>query len=52
MHIHVEKGGAEGKIWLQPVTKVAYRIGFTSKEERQIMEIILTKIVILKQKME
>lgn len=50
MHVHVVKGGAEGKIWLLPVVKVAYMHGFTAKEERQIMEIVFAKIEILKQK--
>lgn len=27
MHIDVEKGGAEGKIWLEPVVKIAYMHG-------------------------
>jgi uncharacterized protein DUF4160 len=50
MHVHVEKGDAEGKVWLVPIVKVAYMIGFTTNEERQIMQIIAAKIVILKQK--
>jgi hypothetical protein len=24
IHIHVTKGGAEGKIWLEPVIEIAY----------------------------
>ncbi|MEO6719191.1 MAG: DUF4160 domain-containing protein [Ferruginibacter sp.] len=50
IHVHVEKGGAEGKIWLEPVIKVAYMHGFTSKERKIILEIITTKLLIIKQK--
>jgi len=50
VHVHVEKGKAIGKIWLQPVVKIAYLNEFTRKEERQIMEIISTKKLILKEK--
>jgi len=50
MHIHVEKAGSEGKIWLEPVVKVTYFHGFTSKEQKIVMAIIADKILILKQK--
>jgi hypothetical protein len=50
MHIHVEKGGAEGKIWLVPIVKVAYMHGFSSKEQKVIMAITANKILTLKQK--
>ena len=50
MHIHVEKGGAEGKIWLDPVVKVAYMHGFTLKEQKIIRAIVADKILTLKQK--
>ena len=35
-HIYVEKGDAEGKIWLEPKLKIAYLQGFTSAETKQI----------------
>lgn len=50
IHIHVVKGGAEGKIWLEPVVKVAYMHGFTSKEKRIVMNIIASKLLTFKQK--
>jgi len=50
IHVHVEKAGAEGKVWLEPDIKIAYMNRFTTKEVRQIMQIISAKIVILKQK--
>ena len=50
MHIHVEKGGAERKAWLEPIVKTAYMHGFTSKEQKIIMAIIADKISTLKQK--
>ncbi len=39
-HIHVKKGDAEGKIWLEPVSKIAYLNGFTNTEEKQIRVIV------------
>ena len=50
MHIHVEKGGAEGKIWLLPKVKFAYMHGFTPKQQKVIMEIIIANVSIFKQK--
>ena len=35
-HIHVQKGGAEGKIWLEPKTEIAYVYGFTNTEIKEI----------------
>ena len=39
-HIHVTKGDAEGKIWLEPISKVAYLHGFTNAEIKQITIIV------------
>lgn len=39
-HIHVEKGDAEGKIWLEPKLRVAYMHDFTSTEAKQVMVIV------------
>ena len=50
MHIHVKRGNAIGKIWLEPEIRIAYTDGFSLKEERQIMEIISNKFVSLQQK--
>ena len=50
MHLHVEKAGAEGKIWLEPRVKIAYMHGFTSKEQKIIVGIITTRILTFKQK--
>ncbi len=49
-HIHVAKGGAEGKIWLEPVVKVAYMHGFTSKEKKIINSIAASNLLTFKQK--
>ena len=38
-HIHVEKGDAEAKIWLEPAFSVAYFKGFNSKEQNDIVRI-------------
>jgi hypothetical protein len=39
-HIHVTKGNAEGKIWLEPVTETAWLYGFTKPEENAIWQIV------------
>jgi hypothetical protein len=40
MHVHVEKGDGTGKVWLKPKVKMAYFLGFSSKEEKLIMKIV------------
>jgi hypothetical protein len=50
MHIHIEKGGSEGKVWLSPLLASAYMNGFSPKEERQILDIISNNIIKLQQK--
>lgn len=39
-HVHVTKGNASGKIWLEPSILIAYLNGFTNAEEKDIMTII------------
>lgn len=39
-HVHVMKGEAEGKIWLEPVLEIAYLHRFTNSEEKDILEIV------------
>lgn len=39
MHVHVEKAGSAGKIWLDPGIEVAYMYNFSTNEQRQIMEL-------------
>ena len=43
-HVHVEKGDAEGKIWLEPTFTAAYFRGFSSAEQNDIMDIALTNL--------
>lgn len=38
--VHVQKGDAEGKIWLMPKTEVCYMNNFNQTEIRQISLII------------
>ncbi len=38
IHVHVSKGDAIGKIWLEPVIQVAAFEGFTKAEERLILQ--------------
>jgi len=39
-HVHVEKGDAEGKIWLEPSMEASYFRGFSSREQNDIMNIV------------
>jgi hypothetical protein len=50
MHVHVEKGENNGKIWLEPIVNIAYMHGFSTREVSQINEIIENEIVTLKAK--
>ena len=48
-HVHVTKGDAEGKIWLEPVV-FAYLHNFTKAEEKDIIEIMSEHAETLKMK--
>lgn len=39
-HIHIEKGDAVGKIWLEPTLERAYLHGFTKQEEKKLFSIV------------
>lgn len=41
-HVHITKGGASGKVWLEPVIEIAYLHGFTNSEEKDILKIMET----------
>ena len=40
IHIHVTKGKATGKIWLEPEIRIAYMVGFNNKEIKEIGELV------------
>lgn len=48
-HIHVEKGEATGKYWLEPVSKV-YCYDFSRAEEKKIEKIVIENQELFKQK--
>lgn len=50
IHIHVTKGDATGKIWLEPAIQVAYLYGFTNSEEKIIRETVEANFEIFKSK--
>jgi superfamily II DNA or RNA helicase len=50
IHVHVEKGDAIGKIWLEPAVKIAYFDGFTASERRAIIQIVSENEVTLRNK--
>jgi hypothetical protein len=37
IHVHVTKGVADGKIWLEPTFEIAYMHQFSNKEIKDIM---------------
>ncbi|MEX2591880.1 MAG: DUF4160 domain-containing protein [Anditalea sp.] len=39
VHIHVTKGDAEGKIWLEPHFQPAYMHGFTPAEGKKVITV-------------
>jgi hypothetical protein len=39
-HIHIKKGEARGKVWLEPAYEEDYFYGFTIQEQRKIRKII------------
>ena len=40
IHVHVTKGDASGKIWLEPSIEVEYLFGFSNSEQKDISEIV------------
>lgn len=40
IHVHITKGDAKGKVWLEPSIRVEYFIGFTNSEQKTILEAI------------
>jgi Domain of unknown function (DUF4160) len=40
MHIHVEKGDAEAKYWLEPEIKLAYNDGYDARTLRELLEVV------------
>lgn len=49
-HVHVVKGDATGKVWLEPHLEIVYLNGFTNSEEKRILQIIGTNLVAFKNK--
>ena len=41
IHVHVTKGDANGKIWLEPI-QVEYLFGFSNSEQKDILEVVQT----------
>jgi len=39
-HVHVEKGDATGKYWINPIAE-EYMDGFTKTEKKQVQKIVL-----------
>ena len=50
VHIHISKGDADGKIWLQPSLSVAYFYGFSNTEQKEIIEITIANYKLFKTK--
>ena len=50
IHIHVEKGDGDGKVWIEPVIKPAYFHNFSPKDQKAILNIIIIKSGTIKKK--
>jgi hypothetical protein len=50
IHVHVTKGNANGKIWLEPTIEIAYMRGFSNSEQKVILEAIHANSEIFKTK--
>jgi hypothetical protein len=50
IHVHVTKGDANGKVWLEPTVRAEYFMGFTGSEEKDIIGIIQTNSETFKKK--
>ena len=42
-HVHITKGDASGKVWLELVIEIGYLFGFTNSEEKDILKILETR---------
>ena len=42
IHVHVRKGDADAKVYVEPEIKVDYNHGFKSQEMRKILNIIIS----------
>lgn len=49
-HVHIFKGDAEAKVWLEPEIKAVFFRDYSSREERDIMDLIKENHQQLKQK--
>ena len=48
MHVHIEKADANGKMWLEPSIEAEYFYGFSSKEIKEVKELVTENIELLK----
>ena len=40
IHVHLTKGEANGKVWLEPSVRVEYLFGFTNSEQKVIIDAV------------
>jgi len=50
VHVHVEKGEKDGKIWLEPEIKVKFLNDFKTQESKEIMRIVEKNAELFKRK--
>ncbi len=43
VHVHVQKAGAEGKIWLHPEVRFARQAGFDGKTRRYLLKLAMER---------
>ncbi len=42
IHVHVERGDAEAKVWLRPTVELAYNDGFDARTLREVLNLVRT----------
>jgi hypothetical protein len=50
IHVHIAKGSANGKIWLEPTMQVDFLIGFSNAEEKDILNVVTSNLEQFKKK--
>lgn len=48
LHIHVMKGDAFGKVWIEPFIDIEYLYNFTTSEDHQILLLIQDNLNLIK----
>ncbi len=50
IHVHIIKGDATAKVWLEPEIEFEYSYGFTTKEQKKILSLVEENLETIKSK--